>query len=99
MSQNRLTIVLHSDSRTARFTRGWTLQELLAPRNMHFYNSAWTCIGSKDSLSLVLSNITGVPYGILLKYDPLALIPIATRMSWAATRVTTRVEDTAYCLL
>jgi hypothetical protein len=42
------------------FTRGWTLQELIAPSEMVFYDSDWVEIGTKSSLSETLSRVTGI---------------------------------------
>lgn len=81
------------------FTRGWTLQELIAPKVVEFYDQEWTLRGTKGGLSKVLERITLIDGQVLRDSSVLADIPVARRMSWAATRVTTRVEDTAYCLL
>jgi hypothetical protein len=80
------------------FTRGWTLQELIRPSNVIFFASDWTRIGTKDTLSSVIFRITGIPERFLLG-DDLREASVAQRMSWAAKRNTTRVEDIAYCLL
>lgn len=80
------------------FTRGWTLQELIAPSNMIFLNRDWQEIGTKWDLRELISNITGIPVNILLGDDP-GLASIAQRMSWAANRVTKKVEDRAYSLM
>ncbi|KAI0121795.1 HET-domain-containing protein [Daldinia grandis] len=81
------------------FTRGWTLQELLAPKDMIFFSGDWVPIGEKKFLCLLLAEITGVDFKILLDEEPLDSASIARRMSWAAQRVTTRPEDKAYCLM
>lgn len=81
------------------FTRGWTLQELLAPKVVTFYNASWQLLGSKETLSPFLSSITGIDEAILIGKAPLRKVPVATRMSWASKRQTTRTEDSAYCLL
>ena len=80
------------------FTRGWTLQELLAPREIVFYNCKWEVLGTKQTLSQILTLRTGIDEGIL-GGEPLSRRSIAQRMSWASQRATTRIEDTAYCLL
>lgn len=86
--------------RTSRwFTRGWTLQELLAPKHLRFYNSEWHCIGTKGSRCTVIQEITRVPRHILLGVAELHTASVAQRMSWAAQRKTKRAEDLAYCLL
>ncbi|KAF3059577.1 Vegetative incompatibility protein HET-E-1 [Daldinia childiae] len=81
------------------FTRGWTLQELLAPKDVIFFSGDWVPIGEKKFLCLLLAEITGVDFKILLGDEPLDSASIARRMSWAAQRVTTRPEDKAYCLM
>jgi len=80
------------------FSRGWTLQELLAPSNVIFYNRYWAEIGSKRTLAGIISAITGIPLGVMQGSSPLRCT-VAQRFSWAATRETTRSEDIAYCLL
>ena len=80
------------------FTRGWTLQELIAPEEIEFYDRGWNLIGTNDSLQGHLSEITGVDTEILNNIDMLQTVPVARRMSWAASRQTTRIEDLAYCL-
>ena len=81
------------------FTRGWTLQELLAPDFVTFYNRDWQEIGTKRSLSGLIISITGVRYEILTGLTPISDASIAERMSWASRRLTSRIEDVAYCLL
>ncbi|KAH7131070.1 heterokaryon incompatibility protein-domain-containing protein, partial [Dactylonectria macrodidyma] len=81
------------------FTRGWTLQELLAPKKLCFYDHTWDLLGTKHNLSGVIQTITGVPRPFLLGLATLRDASIAQRMSWAAKRRTKREEDLAYCLL
>ncbi|KAG7286277.1 hypothetical protein NEMBOFW57_008585 [Staphylotrichum longicolle] len=81
------------------FTRGWTLQELIAPREVVFFDKTWACRGSKGELAPLLTRITGIPERVLRLEAELGTFSVAQRMSWAARRETTRVEDTAYCLL
>jgi hypothetical protein len=76
------------------FTRGWTLQELLAPRNVVFFNYAWDDIGTRTTLNSHICDITGITD--LSRWERAS---IAQKMSWAAYRNTTRVEDRAYCLM
>ncbi|OBT94247.1 hypothetical protein VE01_07792 [Pseudogymnoascus verrucosus] len=80
------------------FTRGWTLQELVAPQHVVFYSQQWEFLGTKQTLSKLLSSQTHIDEAILNGESP-SNRTIAQRMSWASHRVTTRVEDTAYCLL
>ena len=80
------------------FTRGWCLQELLAPDTVIFYDQDWKEIGDKRSMSMLISRASGIKDKHL--QDPtLPSISIAQKMSWAARRQTTRIEDEAYCLL
>jgi hypothetical protein len=81
------------------FTRGWTLQELIAPKVVEFYDQEWTLRGTRDSLVKALEVVTLIDGQVLQDSTVLADIPVARRMSWAAKRTTTRVEDIAYCLL
>lgn len=117
------------------FTRGWTLQELLAPQRCQFFDTTWVRIGMLEKadeeatrpsgflfgtvstasprkgssqgfeshriqgdLADTISRITGIARDFLLRNNP-SLPNLATRMSWASRRETTRVEDIAYCLL
>lgn len=114
------------------FCRGWTLQELIAPPIVIFFNKAWSQIGNRDDTvaAQVIEKVTCIPQRILSRgeakgcvhqgttrvhflregkctncgyiddlYRKLGQISVAQRMSWAAMRETTRVEDLAYCLL
>ncbi|KAK1495259.1 protein-L-isoaspartate O-methyltransferase [Colletotrichum tamarilloi] len=83
------------------FTRGWTLQELIAPDNVDFYDKSWHLVGSKldESLGPALANVTGISLDILNKTVPLESSSVAERMHWASSRVTTRKEDLAYSLM
>ncbi|KAH9884786.1 heterokaryon incompatibility protein-domain-containing protein [Cubamyces lactineus] len=81
------------------FQRGWTLQELLAPRHNVFLSKNWRVIGTKTSLATVIETVTGIDADILLRRRPLRSASVARRMSWAAHRETTYVEDEAYCLM
>jgi hypothetical protein len=85
-------------SKARWFTRGWTLQELIAPKNMVFYIKGWNYVGNKISMRRKLSNITGIDEHTLMTGNVEA-VSVARRMSWAAKRATTRIEDMAYCLL
>jgi ankyrin repeat protein len=85
-------------SKSRWFTRGWTLQELIAPSIVIFLNQNWQEIGTKSKLRLTISKITGIPDNILSGHH-LERASIAQRMSWASKRETTRVEDLAYCLM
>ncbi|KAM0719722.1 hypothetical protein Q7P37_003855 [Cladosporium fusiforme] len=83
------------------FTRAWTLQELLAPTELRFYDKNWKFLGrlSHPECAKVVSEVTGIDVEMLLHKRTLADFSIAQRMSWAAQRHATRVEDRAYSLL
>lgn len=81
------------------FTRGWTLQELIAPAEVKFYTTNYGFIGSKRSLAYLIKRITGIDEALLLGEKPLQTFCIARKMSWAAKRLTTRLEDIAYSLM
>lgn len=85
-------------SKSRWFRRGWTLQELLAPSEVIFYDRRWRCLGSKSTLARQIASITHIPTTVLTtgKFNEYS---VAQKMSWSARRVTTRVEDGAYCLL
>ena len=96
---NRLTGIMGPGFLESKwFTRGWTLQELIAPSSIIFLDKEWQEIGTKSNLHQVISEITGIPTGFLLG-DDIGYASIAQRMSWASKRKTTRNEDLAYCLM
>lgn len=80
------------------FTRGWTLQELIAPETMIFLDKAWQELGTRESLKKYISKRTGIPVDVLSGHG-LETASIAQKMSWAAKRKTSRSEDRAYCLM
>jgi ankyrin repeat protein len=80
------------------FSRGWTLQELLAPSVVTFYSADGQFLGDKLSLEPMIHEITRIPI-LALRGAPLQQCDIHERMSWAAKRETTRAEDGAYALL
>jgi hypothetical protein len=87
-------------SKSQWFTRGWTLQELLAPSEVIFYDAAWQRIGTKDELSKSITDTTKISsYYLASDLSRLAQASIAEKMSWASTRKTKRLEDVAYSLL
>jgi hypothetical protein len=89
------------------FTRGWTLQELLAPQEVEFFDSDWYALGTRTEHAPLLSTITKIDSEALERHFgykmngrvDLRIFSIASKMSWAAERTTTRSEDVAYCLL
>lgn len=90
------------------FTRGWTLQELLAPEmtQISFFDANWYCIGSLGSLLDDVGRVTGIPRNVLMfdrrliqRRPTRGAQSVAQTMSWASRRRTSRGEDIAYCLL
>ncbi|MCJ1438071.1 hypothetical protein MMC27_007458 [Xylographa pallens] len=80
------------------FTRGWTLQELIAPGSVEFFSSDDKRLGDKKLLEQQLFNITGVALAAL-RGDPLDSFSVEQRMAWAEKRTTKKEEDIAYSLL
>jgi hypothetical protein len=80
------------------FTRGWTLQELIAPVSVEFFSLECKRLGDKKSLERQVHEITGVPIGAL-QGSPLSHFAVSERMSWAENRKTKREEDGAYSLM
>ncbi|KAF9482592.1 hypothetical protein BDN70DRAFT_929842 [Pholiota conissans] len=88
------------------FRRGWTLQELIAPPRIHFYLEGWQRLkentendNAEPEIQQIVLYATAIEAKELISFDPLTSIDIATRMTWAANRETTRGEDQAYSLM
>lgn len=90
------------------FSRGWTLQELLAPPEVHFFDRTWTFRFTRESQTSNIKAAVSIEDSLLLRtekweveriHHALRGVSVAQRMSWAAERQTTRTEDQAYCLL
>ena len=81
------------------FERGWTLQELLAPEYMEFYDREWRLIGTKDKLAEDLHRVTHIERKYLINSRTIKEASVATRISWMAGRTTTQLEDIAYSML
>jgi len=86
-------------SQSRWFTRGWTLQELIAPQSLQFLDRQWNHLGSRENLIHVITRTTGIPKQVCLDASLTTHFSAAQKMSWAANRQTTRLEDTAYSLL
>ncbi|PSN59940.1 HET-domain-containing protein [Corynespora cassiicola Philippines] len=80
------------------FTRGWTLQELIAPPSVEFFSVEGQRLGDKHSLEKTLCDITGIPVSAL-QGRVLSCFSVKERMLWAEKRETKREEDAAYSLL
>lgn len=81
------------------FTRGWTLQEMLAPRKLTFVDCKWRAFGTRASLARPIEAVTGISDTFLMMPRSFRYASFAERMSWSVSRKTTRTEDVAYCLL
>ena len=79
------------------FTRGWTLQELLAPSTVEFFSQEWKKLGNKISLKSVIRKITGIPHEAL-DGAPLSHFSVDERLRWKGDRKTKREEDAWYSL-
>ncbi|KAL9113919.1 MAG: hypothetical protein Q9227_002053 [Pyrenula ochraceoflavens] len=80
------------------FTRGWTLQELLAPNLVEFFSREWKRLGDKKSLLQLIHEVTRIAVPALQGVS-LSQFSVDERFHWAQNRCTTREEDWAYCLL
>ena len=92
------------------FTRGWTLQELLAPKRVKFFGKSWQHItldsinNDKDDSEFkvhfwqLISSITRIPLPTLLDFTP-GIDHARDALVWVSNRKTTRIEDIAYCLI
>ncbi|KAL2118323.1 hypothetical protein VTJ04DRAFT_7983 [Mycothermus thermophilus] len=97
----RRSELLNQLAQSRWFTRGWTLQELIAPTFVKFYTAEWSYLGKKDDDDLlpIISEASLVDECFISHAVPIALASAAKRMYWASKRQTTRVEDIAYFLL
>jgi hypothetical protein len=80
------------------FTRGWTLQELLAPASIDFFSSNRQRLGDKSSLEQQISDVTRIPVAAL-RGDPLTGFSVSERKAWMVGRQTAKEEDMAYSLI
>ncbi|KAK3619914.1 hypothetical protein LTR22_025800 [Elasticomyces elasticus] len=96
------------------FKRGWTLQELLAPRTVIFRARDWRVVGYKGQipersfgrklhtcvlLEFDIARITSIPEAVLHDYEKSRGLSVEQKLGWMANRATSRPEDTSYCLL
>ncbi|EMD59452.1 hypothetical protein COCSADRAFT_258862 [Bipolaris sorokiniana ND90Pr] len=79
------------------FTRGWTLQELLAPSTVEFFSREGTKLGDKLSLVKEVREVTGIP-SLALQGEPLSYFSVYERVTWIEHRTTTIPADRAYSL-
>ncbi|THV01254.1 hypothetical protein K435DRAFT_750421 [Dendrothele bispora CBS 962.96] len=94
-----LAVLSHQQFGQSRwFARGWTLQELLAPPEVIFFDSNWINIGTRTELCTEISIATGIPEDIVRGSTSFRDVDVQERMSWSVLRKTTRSVDRAYCL-
>lgn len=106
LSDVTITTHLRSDARALRkalrssrwFRRGWTLQELIAPRFVDFFDSNGLHLGDKHSLFQDIHEVTKLPFDAV-RGRFLDDFSVDVRLSWAEGRETKREEDAAYSLL
>ena len=85
--------------RTSRwFTRGWTLQELLAPASVEFFSVEGQLLGNKQTLEGLIHGINNIPIAAL-RGTSLSSFTVDERLRWSEGRGTKEPEDQAYCLL
>ncbi|KAK3073690.1 hypothetical protein LTR53_004504 [Teratosphaeriaceae sp. CCFEE 6253] len=104
----------HEFGRSEWFRRGWTLQELLAPKTVVFLSSGWEVIGHKGGrggtvrsieasegppMERQIAAITKIPECVLHDYAQSERYTTKERLAWMAGRDTTRIEDMCYSLL
>lgn len=82
-------------------TRGWTLQELIAPSTLSFYSKEWSFLGRRNDEKIMraLAKATGIDIGVLSGDIATHEVSLANRLRWASKRKTRRQEDMAYCLM
>jgi hypothetical protein len=86
--------------RSRWFTRGWTLQELLAPTALQFHSNTWSYINNRRHLHSTIAEVTGIRPDCVRDSGRSDLaISVAEKISWASRRQTSRTEDAAYCLM
>ncbi|SMR45308.1 unnamed protein product [Zymoseptoria tritici ST99CH_3D1] len=94
-----MTVASEPAIRSSRwFTRGWTLQELLAPTEVDFWSRDKSFLGNKESLENTIHETTSIPI-LALRGAPLSQFSISERRRWAAKRETKKKEDKVYCQL
>lgn len=84
--------------RSMWFTRAWTLQELIAPRSVVFFDKYFRWLETKTGLGEHVERYTKIPIEVLRVLSHAYTCPVALRMSWAASRKASRLQDIAYSL-
>lgn len=80
------------------FTRGWTLQELIASPTISFFSVERVLLGTKTELAVQLQGITGISISALRGED-LSTFSVVDRFAWATNRTTKEPEDRVYSLI
>lgn len=80
------------------FTRGWTLQELIAPPRVEFFSKEGLYLGNRHELERDIHTITRIPLRALSGAS-LVEFSIDERLSWVEGRNTKCKEDKAYSML
>ncbi|KIO10640.1 hypothetical protein M404DRAFT_128934, partial [Pisolithus tinctorius Marx 270] len=93
-------------ARSIWMTRAWTLQELLSPNVIFFYDSEWkpylgdTGSNHKESPDIMqeLADATEIPRGTIVTFSP-ADLGVHEKLRLASMRSATVEEDVAYSLI
>lgn len=75
------------------FTRGWTLQELIASTSLELYTHDWKAIGTKLERYQELAEITSIDEQALTGMIEIGKFNAAQRLSWASHRRVTVTAD------
>ncbi|KAF9481232.1 hypothetical protein BDN70DRAFT_855426, partial [Pholiota conissans] len=85
------------------FTRGWTLQELIAPSVIKFYNRNWedlAPLSRNDKMNdMALKQIEEATTITSNELNNMRFVTLSRKMQWAASRKVTREEDGSYSLM
>jgi hypothetical protein len=81
-----------SEFRKSRwFTRGWTLQELLAPHSVEFFSKEGARLGDKESLKHTVHEVTGISIEALSGSSPYLTVSLGQK---TARRHAKKMEHT-----
>lgn len=98
-NQSNRAELLKSVRASRWLSRGWTLQELIAPAARLFFDATWNLIRDGKAVLHEIQEATGLPQAVLENSNEVVKFCAAQRMSWDSKRKTTREEDMAYCLM
>jgi hypothetical protein len=104
-------VMMSQFERSVWFTRGWTLQELIAPRRVLLLSKEWRAIGNKGrpsgdehafefgiQLPDRVAKVTRIPEGILAGSEDVSECNVENKLRWRGARETTKPEDRVYCM-